>query len=193
METITNAASAASKAVFGEPANKEPVSGAQGDTTKGEPYDAGNLGMLLTPRFARLCSNSTRKSPNTNMPPDADSQEKLEKRLSGDDDDATRSSKPHASEVHESTRTEPVGPGPKPVDVVAREHGGDAGAVDKPALATDDVTTTAKDDDKKDDESKKPAGQEVVHASGFAAEGGDFDASNPGAGKEADRKSLERV
>ena len=47
METINSVASAASKAVFGsDDSNKEPVSGAQGDTTKGEPYDAGNLGRL---------------------------------------------------------------------------------------------------------------------------------------------------
>ena len=45
METLNNVANAASKAVFGgDSANKEPVSGAQGDTAKGEPYDAGNLG-----------------------------------------------------------------------------------------------------------------------------------------------------
>lgn len=116
---------------------------------------------------------------------DADSQEKLEKRLSGDDEDGNRNrAKPDASEVHESTRTEPVAPGPKPIDVVARQHGGDAGATDKPAQ----VTEEEKKDDNKDANSAKPPAQEVVHASGFAAEGGDFDATNPGAGKEADRK-----
>lgn len=53
METINNVASAASKAVFGETANKEPVSGAQGDTAKGEPYDAGNLGRLILPLHSK--------------------------------------------------------------------------------------------------------------------------------------------
>lgn len=33
-------------------------------------------------------------------------------------------------------------------------------------------------------------GQQYVKSSGLAAEGGDFDASKPGAGKEADRKCL---
>jgi len=163
METINSVASAASKAVFGsDDSNKEPVSGAQGDTTKGEPYDAGNL--------------------------DAGSQEKLEKRLSDDDGRP----KPDASEVHDSTRTEPVGPGPKPVDAVAREHGGDAGATDKPATVTEDTKTDAKKEEGKEGEEKKATGQEVVHATGFAAEGGDFDASNPGAGKEADRLVEEK-
>lgn len=126
----------------------------------------------------------------TNISPDADSQEKLEQRLSDDKDEKDRPKQPHASEVHESTRTEPVGPGPKPIDVVAREHGGDAGAKDKPAQTTEE---DKKDQDKKDDGSSKPAGHEVVHASGFAAEGGDFDASNPGAGKEADRKIFVHI
>ena len=46
METVSNVATAAAKAVWGDgDANKEPISGAQGDTTRGEPYDAGNMGM----------------------------------------------------------------------------------------------------------------------------------------------------
>lgn len=50
METITNAASAVSHAIFGGDAtsstesNQEPVNGTLGDTSKGEPYDAGNTG-----------------------------------------------------------------------------------------------------------------------------------------------------
>ena len=45
METLNNVASAASRAVFGSGSdNKEPVSGEQGDVSKGEPYDAGNMG-----------------------------------------------------------------------------------------------------------------------------------------------------
>jgi hypothetical protein len=46
METINNVVTATSKAVFGDGSDKkEPVSGAAGDVSKGEPYDAGNLGM----------------------------------------------------------------------------------------------------------------------------------------------------
>lgn len=53
METLNNVATAASKAVFGgSDANKEPVSGVQGDVSKGEPYDAGNLGQLHLRRRA---------------------------------------------------------------------------------------------------------------------------------------------
>lgn len=53
MEAISNAAAAAAKAVWGEnQPQKEPVSGVQGDTTKGEPYDAGNLGKLYALNIA---------------------------------------------------------------------------------------------------------------------------------------------
>lgn len=73
METITNLANSASKAVWGdnttaatntttdtthnvhpgtettlnETKGTEPVSGKLGDTTRGEPFDAGNMGTLL--------------------------------------------------------------------------------------------------------------------------------------------------
>lgn len=55
METINNAASAASKAIWGDPTTNtsqsnesgtEPVSGEIGDTSRGEPYDAGNKGCI---------------------------------------------------------------------------------------------------------------------------------------------------
>jgi hypothetical protein len=47
METINNMAISAAKAVWGEskPSTEEPISGRTGDTSKGEPYDAGNMGM----------------------------------------------------------------------------------------------------------------------------------------------------
>lgn len=45
METINNIARSAANAVWGENTSdgKEPVSGQQGDTAKGEPYDKGNI------------------------------------------------------------------------------------------------------------------------------------------------------
>jgi hypothetical protein len=45
METISNAANTFSKAVFGAAETKqEPQSGVQGDPSKGEPFDGGNMG-----------------------------------------------------------------------------------------------------------------------------------------------------
>lgn len=50
LETLNNLASSAAKAVWGDSndaeTHKEPISGATGDVSKGEPYDAGNLGIF---------------------------------------------------------------------------------------------------------------------------------------------------
>lgn len=44
MEAINSLANTASKAIWGDPNQEEPVSGVKGDTSKGEPFDAGNKG-----------------------------------------------------------------------------------------------------------------------------------------------------
>lgn len=84
-------------------------------------------------------------------------------------------------------------PAPKPLDELARERGGDAGKFG-------DTTTsgTGKVEEKKD-EAEDPSdphaksagegtGEKYVKTSGLQADGGDFDATKPGAGREADRK-----
>jgi hypothetical protein len=45
MDTVNNMAAAAAKAVWGDntKTNQEPISGQQGDTSKGEPFDKGNI------------------------------------------------------------------------------------------------------------------------------------------------------
>ena len=62
METLNNAASAASRALWGDSTTKntttntaeEPISGKAGDTAAGEPYDAGNLGTYWKPRSSKI-------------------------------------------------------------------------------------------------------------------------------------------
>lgn len=45
MESITSLKNAATRAIWGdEQAHQEPISGKTGDVSKGEPYDAGNMG-----------------------------------------------------------------------------------------------------------------------------------------------------
>lgn len=57
MESINQVAAAAAKAVWGdENAHKEPVSGVKGDVSKGEPYDAGNLGTYSYIALLGNCS-----------------------------------------------------------------------------------------------------------------------------------------
>lgn len=68
---------------------------------------------------------------------------------------------------------------------IAKEHGGDAGNDSSSSVnKTEDANET------EDDESKKSSGtgEQYVKSSGLKADGGDFDATNPGAGREADRK-----
>lgn len=85
-------------------------------------------------------------------------------------------------------------PGPKPVQEIAKEHGGDAGS---------NGTTTAegvqKEDDGRRDQGAEDhqsddegTGERYVKSTGLQADGGDFDASKPGAGKEAERLMEEK-
>ncbi|AEO68954.1 uncharacterized protein THITE_2090463 [Thermothielavioides terrestris NRRL 8126] len=117
------------------------------------------------------------------------------------------------------------GPGPRPLEEIAREHGGDAGAAKPDSVvrssqglagagagasagagpegrAVPDTAGQRRRDSGKsmggegegEGESGlkvggkgERAGEQHFHSTGLAAEGGDFDASKPGAGKEADR------
>ncbi|OHW89937.1 hypothetical protein CSPAE12_11447 [Colletotrichum incanum] len=86
------------------------------------------------------------------------------------------------------------GPGPRPLEIVAKERGGDAGNVKKDSakggLIEDDSTSGL--EDKKEDDPKavsrsEGTGEKYIKTSGLAVDGGDFDATKPGAGREADR------
>jgi hypothetical protein len=87
---------------------------------------------------------------------------------------------------------------------VAREHGGDAGN-SNPASAnnsnsqlldgeeTNGNSKTEESDDPMDPHAKSTGegtGEKYIKTTGVAADGGDFDATKAGAGREADRKHL---
>ncbi|PVH70319.1 hypothetical protein DL98DRAFT_139738 [Cadophora sp. DSE1049] len=94
METVTNIASAASRAIWGEGTNpdekkdgnetlgKEPVSGELGEVKSGEPYDKGNVDTSLpskstltsNPKPAALESSSTDPSKAAVLLPESESQ-----------------------------------------------------------------------------------------------------------------------
>ena len=64
METITNLTQSASKAIWGDSATtEEPVSGVTGDVSKGEPYDAGNIGGAFTRSGATPSSEMSYTNP----------------------------------------------------------------------------------------------------------------------------------
>ncbi|KAI1094704.1 hypothetical protein F5B19DRAFT_22054 [Rostrohypoxylon terebratum] len=84
------------------------------------------------------------------------------------------------------------GPGPKPIEEVAREHGGDAG------ISGESVDKTKKTEGEEDEDGPNAkskgegTGEQYVKSTGLKADGGDFDATKPGAGREADRIMEEK-
>lgn len=77
------------------------------------------------------------------------------------------------------------GAGPRPVEEVARERGGDAGRVGETGASS---STKEGELDQAENKDSKGTGEEYVKSSGLNADGGDFDATKPGAGREADRE-----
>ncbi|KAF4460219.1 hypothetical protein FALBO_13005 [Fusarium albosuccineum] len=206
METITNAATAAARAVWGEgETRKEPVSGVSGDTAKGEPYDAGNLDTPAQEKAEESYNQhglgreaATTKPINIEATaPGVQSKDTT----AGQND--TRDPERVARENEKNTDLKDVdntsdgtdakleGAGPRPVESVAKENGGDAGQVkahEGSSEAPREVGSEgAAASSSKSENQPDPAENEYVHATGFAADGGDFDATKPGAGREADR------
>ncbi|KAK6210170.1 hypothetical protein QIS74_11754 [Colletotrichum tabaci] len=86
------------------------------------------------------------------------------------------------------------GPGPRPLETVAKERGGDAGNVKKDStnggLIKDESASGlegSKEDVPKAVSRSEGTGEKYIKTSGLAVDGGDFDATKPGAGREADR------
>lgn len=106
------------------------------------------------------------------------------------------------------------GPGPRPLEEIAREHGGDAGNAKADSIKSgeqqqqpgepgalggaehrrrDSGKGLGEEEQQREGEGEgksedQGTGEEYVQSSGLAADGGDFDASRPGAGREADRE-----
>ena len=98
----------------------------------------------------------------------------------GPDSGESQKIKDTKKEAEEAAAVDVSGPGPKTLEEKSKE-GGAAGA--------------GKKDDDDDDGPQKEShgegtGEKYVKSSGMKVDGGDFDASAPGAGKEADREFL---
>ncbi|KAI1374619.1 hypothetical protein F4677DRAFT_447253 [Hypoxylon crocopeplum] len=229
METVNSVAAAAAKAVWGE--NKqngqEPISGQTGDTSKGEPYDAGNIEDLKAQESEAQTNGETKTNGSTEHTKDAEfskgtgtAAESEETPNNPSTDLKAKSTPKDTSKAQndvrdpEDPKTNPKsaptdvndaddgpneaqkldGPGPKPIDEVAREHGGDAGKLnegEKPAESKEEEEE--EEEDGPNAKSKgEGTGEQYVKSSGLKADGGDFDATKPGAGKEADRLMEEK-
>lgn len=140
------------------------------DTTTSKSGSESNINPSATLPSSNLPHDSTKSQNDTRSPSHVDN--------------ADNKKEPDAFDANNN----PVkidGPGPRPLEVLAKERGGDAGVVPKPS--------NGKAEGGHDHEAKKSTesdgtGELYVRSSGLAADGGDFDASKPGAGREADRK-----
>lgn len=208
METINNVANAAAKAVWGDSESKqEPISGVQGNTAQGEPYDAGNMepeevkADATTPRAlpedsAKILQEAGNASATGEMGAvnsSHDTEPKYTSSNPGPSDSSTAAQPSDSALAPSSKQAEASEPAAasepldnsisKPLDKPSSEH--DSAVVGVSAESSK-PKAAAKDDDKKDAEDLG-TGEKHIKTTGFAAEGGDFDASKPGAGREADR------
>ncbi|RYP81963.1 hypothetical protein DL769_001807 [Monosporascus sp. CRB-8-3] len=95
-------------------------------------------------------------------------------------------------------------PGPKPLEAVAKEHGGDAGNTGRTPTSSpsrvNEASTNAANETASGDDVNSPrsqnkregSGEHYVRSTGLRADGGDFDVTKPGAGREADRLMEEK-
>ncbi|KAK1827903.1 putative glycine-rich cell wall structural protein 1 protein [Podospora conica] len=199
MESLNNIGTAVSKAIWGtdETNTQEPISGKTGDVSKGQPYDAGNLDD--TPKPSSTAPDN-HPAPNKTLP---SSTGPTDQTTSQSD---TRHPSDPAADHHASAAKKDVddttggldvgdnpdkllsGPGPRPLEVVAKEHGGDAGRNDAPPPKQEVESGDAPLDRHDSGHSTQgDKGLKYVKSSGLVADGGDFDAAKPGAGREADR------
>lgn len=78
-------------------------------------------------------------------------------------------------EAEEAANVDTAGPGPRSLEDKVKNDGGSSGV------------GGGEEDGPQKESHGKGTGEKYVKSSGLQADGGDFDASNPGAGKEADR------
>ncbi|KAM0520478.1 hypothetical protein ACHAPE_002871 [Trichoderma viride] len=212
LETVNNLASSAAKAVWGESndaeTHKEPISGATGDVSKGEPYDAGNLDPQAQSKVESTLKGE--EAAPSNLTDDQHYTLSSSKKDTGVlSTTATSAANEGVNEPRIAPTTGTVNPeegkpldeltgkGPRPVEELAKENGGNAAAAVIIPTETDSstaVSATAPQEKKpelagNEQKSTKPegTGEEYVKSSGLAADGGDFDVTKPGAGLEADR------
>jgi len=165
----------------------------------GEPYDKGNLDLEGTK--ATTSTSTTTDTPTASDPPtssstvtclDTSSSSAAHTDKQGanapsatPDSEASKRIAETKREAEEASKIDTDGPGPKSLEEKARESG--VGG------ATTSTSSTKKEDDGLQKGSVgEGTGEKYVKFTGTAAEGGDFDATKPGAGKEADRLLEEK-
>ncbi|KAK4064277.1 uncharacterized protein Triagg1_9073 [Trichoderma aggressivum f. europaeum] len=188
IETINQLATSAAKAVWGDSStdetHKEPISGATGDVSKGEPYDAGNLDPkdqnkvesslkgqqddspsdLAENEYYALSSSAKDKplpeSPRTKEPiggttlQDNKPKSSIPKDTTTTGTNADDGDDDAANPEQGKSLDELTGAGPRPVEELAKENGGNAAAA---AASSGDAVSSSQEENKmKPTEQKLP-------------------------------------
>lgn len=157
---------------------KEPISGIAGDISQGEPFDGGNLESHKQDRINKQL-DPTVSAPSTSLSASDTNNG------TNSEEDATLNPTGEEAQMSPDDLT---GPGPRTLEEIAHENGGDAGNSSANASATSIEGGDAVDDPGSSHE--KGTGEKYIKSTGLQADGGDFDATRAGAGREADRKFI---
>ncbi|RQM06327.1 hypothetical protein DH86_00001127 [Scytalidium sp. 3C] len=157
-----------------------------GDNTKSDNYASK---MESTPRgndSAAGTTDSVVGDPSSGNQPKQKQQgaDRPAEAPTGEQNDAVKSKKQDAEDAQ---NIDSSGPGPRPLEEVAKENGGDAAKVGGAGGAAGGNAGGESDDKPQSESHGEGTGEKYVKSSGVKADGGDFDAANAGAGREADR------
>jgi len=205
METVNNVVTGASKLIWGEgsttQAGEEPVNGQKGAGTASEPFDKGNDETTTTKTTNPAESGSVphQKQQGADRPTEEPSH--AQTAAISDKKEAAESTQDKASTSHTKITSDeernklaekgelPHDPNDHSGEPMKMHAGGDPEAkVEGETLKEKTERSASVGQEGGGEHGKvKGTGEEWVKTSGIAAEGGDFDATKPGAGKEATR------
>jgi len=193
MESISNITGVAHKAIFGSgvTGGEEPVAGAQGAGTPNSPYDKGNE---ETDKPSNAVSSDETGDPSSAQqgPTGSDKNQGANSATEEPSSDSKLGSKDGEGNIKmprsDEERERLMEKGEFPRD--PNDHSGEPihmhseDGEEKPKDRKDSVGQEGGDPH---EGPKKGTGEQYVKSSGLAADGGDFDATKPGAGTEANR------
>jgi hypothetical protein len=178
METLIGAVQTAEKALMGDKSQsgEEPVSGVKGEGTASDPYDAGNASDQPGESSKGTAAEGGRVT--TEEPQSTGRRETPQEHIAGELARHTTT----GVETSSNTRLETSPNGQPTLSPQARA---DLGELPQGISPCEDDQTEPKGVDHGHRDG-------YVKSTGFAADGGDFDAKRPGAGREADRLREEQ-
>jgi len=203
MDTITNLTGVAHKAIFGSGVSgEEPIAGAQGSGTAEAPFDKGNENAEIANKPSNAASSEITGDPSSaqqgfeggdkNQGANAPHEAPTSTTDIGQKDESGNIRMPHSDAEREKLMEK----GEFPRD--PNDHSGEPLKVHRDVTAAEEEEESDNRPQARKDsvaheggnphgEPKKGDGTQYVKATGVAADGGDFDATKPGAGAEANR------